>query len=144
MGPVVVSPAGPDCRAGEPTLLDRFTIRGAADRRSSGSTALVTPDDADDVGLHHCADDGRINGARLLRSTTGDAGVVDQGVQAADPLTDQVGRRSGTAIVGYVQGNTEGIHPRPAQPGHRRVPPGLITRAHTDAHPSSPKPAAIS
>src|SRR5271170_811284 len=40
MGPV--SAPGVVCRVSEPTLLDMFTIRGDAERRSSGSMALVT------------------------------------------------------------------------------------------------------
>ena len=39
-GPVSVP--GSVCRVREPTLLDMFTIRGDAERRSSGSMALVT------------------------------------------------------------------------------------------------------
>src|SRR6478609_841332 len=41
-GPAVCSAPGPDCRVSEPTLLDMFTIRGEAERRSSGIIALVT------------------------------------------------------------------------------------------------------
>src|ERR1700722_15792609 len=40
IGPV--SAPGVLCRVSEPTLLDMFTIRGDAERRSSGSIALVT------------------------------------------------------------------------------------------------------
>src|SRR3954463_7113339 len=40
IGPV--SAPGVLCRVREPTLLDMFTIRGDAERRSSGSIALVT------------------------------------------------------------------------------------------------------
>src|ERR1041384_6987551 len=41
-GPAVCSGAGPDWMVREPTLLDMFTIRGEAERRSMGSIALVT------------------------------------------------------------------------------------------------------
>ena len=64
IGPI--STSGSACRVSEPTLLEMLTIRGDAERRSSGSIALVTRMTPIDVGLHDRADDVEVERGRVL------------------------------------------------------------------------------
>ena len=117
----------------EPTLLDMFTIRGDAERRSSGSIALVT----------------RMTPITLVSTTVRTvarstvvgccgmppviAGVVDQDVEAPGLLLDQLGGGGDARVVGHVERHAERVDAGRAQLLHRGLPALLVAGADPDA-----------
>jgi len=80
--------------------------------------------DADDVGLDDRQHGLGVDGGRRLLRPTGDARVVDQGVETTGLLLHQVGSGGDASVVGHVERYTEDVGPTRTQLLHR----GLATR----------------
>ena len=76
-------------RVSEPRMLERLTMRPAGLLRMSGSRASVSATWAEEVGLEDAVEEvegdvgGAVLGAGAGEGAAGDAGVVDQDVEAA-------------------------------------------------------------
>jgi hypothetical protein len=119
--------------ASEPSTLLMFTIRPAGERRSSGSTALVTPHDAEDVclvGGSHLGD------RRLARRHlgSGDTGAVHQDVEMADLVGKPLGRQGDRGVVGDIQSQQA----RTDAPRPQRLLGALSTGGVPDAEVNGP------
>ena len=119
-------------RASEPTLLDMLTILGEADRRSSGSSALVTriaPMTLVSTTVCSCS---RRHLGGLLRHSSGHTGVVDQHVEPAGALLDECSGSGHTGVLGDIQRYAERIDPLPVTSG-RSLAASFVTGADADA-----------
>ena len=138
---------GPVCRVSEPMLLETLTMRGDVRAPQQRQHRVRHADDAEDVGVEDGADDVQVERRRVLRAATepaGDAGVVDEDVEAPGGLLDRRGGLGDAVVGGDVQGDAERVDAGAAQPLDGASARRVSSRAPTaTVKPRAPSPAAM-
>jgi hypothetical protein len=120
--------------ARDPKPLDMFTMRPAADFRSSSSSALVDSHGAEHIGLVRAPKHLHVQLARR-RVIDEDARVIDENVEPAELVLNPACRLIGGVLASHVEPYTVGANAFGLQILGGLLSSSLVARPDEDGHP---------